>query len=398
VSTSTSGQAAGAPLNAEQLIAEAKRSTSLSDLGPDQSFLVGLNKFIHAVEAMNPPQVLRDTAHRQIVHILETRLRMREDDKQHPDITAQKIEKPLIVIGLPRTGTTITYDLLTLDPTSRAPREWEWYMPWPPTDAATFTTDPRIAAVTAMYDVWLKHAPDLLTIQRFDCTQPGECNHGMLHHFASTNFWAEYGVPEYSKWIQEDIQEGLYGTHKRLLQGMQWKGPKGHWFLKSPNHLLDLDALIETYPDACLVWTHRDPVYTFSSLASMVSKFQRATGGGQDLKAVGRSVMEMWSAAMARGTRSRNNNPKVEKAILDLAHRDVVHDPIGTIRKIYDRFGFAFTPEHEARIRKFLVESSAAKRLGQHKHSPEEFGIDRDEVHRRLADYYARFGHLLAKA
>jgi hypothetical protein len=130
----------------------------------------------------------------------------------------------------------------------------------------------------------------------------------------------------------------------------------------------------------------------------MVSKFQRATGGGKDLHAVGRSVMDMWSAAMARATTARNSNPRVERAILDLAHRDVVQDPIGTIRKIYERFGFAFSAAHEERIQRFLSESRSAQRLGQHRHDPSEFGITAAEVHSRLADYYTRFGHLLAKA
>jgi hypothetical protein len=385
-------------LDAQELIASAQASCELSDFGPDQTWQVGFGKLLAAVTAMQAPPVLRASIRRAVLHHLETRLRLTEDARLHPQIIAQTIDKPMVVIGLPRTGTTITYDLLALDPSARAPREWEWYMPWPATDAATFTTDPRIGIVQAMYQNWLDHAPELEQIQRFDCTQPGECNHGMSHHFASTNFWAEYGVPDFARWLREAVPDGQYRTHKRLLQEFQWKGPQGHWILKSPQHLFDLDGLIDAYPDACLIWTHRDPVWTFSSLASMVSKFQRATGGGKDLHVVGRSVVDMWSAAMARATHSRSSNPKVERAIVDLAHRDVVHDPVGTMQRIYARFGFPFTDAHIARIRQFLQGSRSAQRLGQHQHKPADFGIDAAEVHERLADYYARFGHLLAKA
>jgi len=385
-------------LDSAELISTARATTGLTDFGQDDSWRVGFHKLLSAVEAMHAPPVLRATVRRTSLHTLETRLKLTEDARLHPDIVAQEIVKPLIVIGLPRTGTTISYDLMALDPRSRAPREWEWYMPWPATDAATFTTDPRIAAVQSMYQTWLDHAPDLLKIQRFDCTQPGECNHGMCHHFASTNFWAELGVPDFARWLREEVPEGQYRTHRRLLQQFQWKGPKGRWILKSPQHLFDLDGLIDAYPDACLVWTHRDPVSTLSSLSSMVSKFQRSIGGGQDLTAVGRSVMDMWSAGMARATRSRSSNPKVERAILDLAHRDVVHDPIAVVRRIYDRFGFEFSEEHIARIRRFLQESRSAQRFGQHQHEPADFGIEPDEVHARLGDYYAKFGPLLTKA
>src|SRR3546814_3146963 len=122
---------------------------------------------------------------------------------------------PLVVFGLPRTGTMIVYDLLCLDPAARAPREWEWYIPWPAPEIETFATDPRIAQVQSIYENWLKHAPQLADIQRMDCTQPGECNHGMMLHFGSTNFPAEFGVPAFAEWLQENPPEGQYRTHKR---------------------------------------------------------------------------------------------------------------------------------------------------------------------------------------
>ncbi|MDE2465256.1 MAG: sulfotransferase, partial [Alphaproteobacteria bacterium] len=175
---------ADGPLDPPTLFREAEASTGLSDWGRDLSFHTGLGVFIDAIESMNASPVLRSQARQRIRHVLETRLRLVEDARLHPEIEMQAIEQPLVVIGLPRTGTTITYDLLTLDPASRAPREFELYMPWPATDAATFDRDPRIAAVQAMYENLLAHAPDLSKIQRLDCRQPGECNHGMVFHFA----------------------------------------------------------------------------------------------------------------------------------------------------------------------------------------------------------------------
>jgi hypothetical protein len=384
-------------LDDETLIREAEQATGLRDWGSDPSFRKGLSVLTDAVEAMEPSARLRGDVRQRISHILQTRLRLVEDARAHPEIEAQRIEKPLVVIGLPRTGTTIMYDLLTLDPASRAPREFELYIPWPASEEATFDTDPRIAIVQGMYDNYLAHAPELAKIQRLDCTQPGECNHGMTFHFAGSNFWAEYGVPKFSQWIIDEIPEGLYRTHKRLLQQFQWKGPKGRWVLKSPHHLFDLEGLIAAYPDAGLVWTHRDPVSTFSSLASMVAGLQKAAGGGKDLPAIGRSVFEMWSAAMARATRVRRENPAIEARIIDMAHRDVVHDPVGAVRRVYERFDIPFSGDLEARIDTFLAENPSASRLGKHRHSPEQFGIDRDEVHERLSEYYDRFGHLLAK-
>src|SRR3546814_844531 len=217
---------------------------------------------------------------------------------------------------------TIVYDLLCLDPAARAPREWEWYIPWPAPEIETFATDPRIAQVQSIYENWLKHAPQLADIQRMDCTQPGECNHGMMLHFGSTNFPAEFGVPAFAEWLQENPPEGQYRTHKRMLQQFQWKGPRGRWTLKSPQHLFDLPGLVEAYPGAMLVWTHRDPVLTFSSLASMIAGFLAAFGADKDLHAIGRGVFDMWSAAMKRATQARLERPDIEGRIIDLAHKD----------------------------------------------------------------------------
>jgi hypothetical protein len=358
---------------------------------------VGLGVFVEAIEAMPATAPLRTSVHQRITQILVVRLRLEEDARLHPDIIAQTIARPLIIIGLPRTGTTITYDLLTQDPASRAPREFELYIPWPASDVATFETDPRIAVVQAMYDNYLAHAPELASIQRLDCTQPGECNHGMTFHFAGSNFWAEYGVPLFADWIKTAIPDGLYRTHKRLLQQYQWKGPKGRWVLKSPHHLFDLEGLIEAYPDAGLIWTHRDPVSTFSSLASMVAGLQKAIGGGADKTAIGRSVFELWSVAMARATAVREANPAIESRIIDLAHRDVVHDPKGTMQRIYERFNVPFSDAYAARINTFLSDNPSASRLGKHKHTADEYGIDPAAVHAQLADYYARFGALLER-
>ena len=300
------------------------------------------------------------------------------------------------MIGLPRTGTTITYDLLCLDPEARAPAEWEMYIPWPPPEEATYDSDPRIAQVNAMYENWIKHAPQLLDIQRFDATQPGECNHGMQYHFASTNFPAELGVPDFADWLRQSDAPGQYVSHKRLLQNFQWKGPRGRWTLKSPQHLFDLPGLLEAYPGAMLVWTHRDPALTFSSLSSFIAGFLAAFGGGEDKAAIGRDVVETWVAGLNRALAARED-PAIEKRIIDLAHKDVVTDPKGAVRRIYDKFDLNFSDEHAGRIDSFLRDNPSAKRMGKHKHSPEEYGIDVDEVRTRLSGYYDRFGDLLGK-
>ena len=380
------------PLTLEGLLATAEQAAGLRDWGTDLTFKIGLEKLVAAVEAMQPAPEVRANIHNRCVQTLAMKLHMIEDARRHPEITRASVEKPLIIVGLPRTGTTILYDLLSLDPSLRWPREWETFIPWPAPEAATMDSDPRIDVINGLYKVMLEKSPELNDIQRMDATRPGECNHIFTHHFSSTNFPAEFAVPAYQDWYNENRVPGHYACHKRILQQLQWKGPKGTWLLKSPEHLPDLEGLLETYPDAQLVWTHRDPALTLSSISSMVHALCKAQDVDVPKAAIGAGMWKTWKAGVGRGTASRNSSPRVENAILDLAHRDVVLDPVGAVKKIYDHFGRTFTAEHAAAIDKFINDNPAAKRIGKHKHSPEEYGLDVKAIREGLADYYARFG------
>jgi len=390
---SSQASAGFTPLSVAELLAAAERETGLSDWGRDQSFRIGLGELVAALNDMQPHAQFLAIARARIFGILTTHLHLVDDENRHPEVLAEKIEKPLIVIGLPRTGTTITYDLLALNPTARTPRDWEFANPWPAPEIATWTTDPRIAQLNAIFDHLLKGAPKLADIQHIEATNASECNFAFTHHFASTQFTAEWGVPRYEQWLLSAPPAGRYASHKRLLQQLQWKGPRGRWTLKSPEHLFDLDGLMSAYPDASLVWTHRDPVQAFSSLSSMLLQFRLAMNVDPDPLAAGRSVFETWSRAVEKGMASRERNPLVERAIIDIPHQHVIRDKVEVIRRIHERFQLPFTPEYEARLRGDAA-ASVSGRLGKHVHRPEDFGIHAAEVRERLPRYYARFGHL----
>jgi hypothetical protein len=131
-------------------------------------------------------------------------------------------------------------------------------------------------------------------------------------------------------------------------------------------------------------------------LSSFIAGFLAAFGGDKDKAAIGRDVVDTWIAGMNRALAAREN-PKIESRIIDLAHKDVVADPKAAIQRIYDKFGLTFSETHKARIEQFLKDNPAAKRMGKHKHTPEQYGIDVDEVRARMAEYYDRFGHFLGR-
>jgi len=383
----------GSRLEVRQLTAAAEAATGLSDWGKDQTFRVGLGKLVESMNNMDAPDLLQQQAGMRLTGSLMTLLHFVDDEKHHPEILDQKIERPVVIVGLPRTGTTVTYDLLALDPAARAPRNWEYAMPWPAPEIATWDTDPRIAQLDAIFAQLLRGAPKLGDIQDIEARACSECNLAFTHHFASTQFPAEWGVISYGKWLRENPSvPGRYAAHKRLLQELQWKGPRGRWTLKSPEHLCTIEELLEAYPDACLVWTHRDPVSAFSSLSSMLNEFRKAAGVKDDPMAVGRYVMDTWSSALEHATDVRNRKLEVDRAVIDISHQDVIADRIEVVQRIHRYFELPFTREHEAALHGAAMKT-IARRLGKHTHKPEDFGITRAEVHALLPKYLARFGH-----
>lgn len=383
-------------LAVEELLQTARERTGLSDYGRDQSFRIGLAKVVEAIEATAPSPYLRADAGMRIAAMLETRLRMVEDARLHPEIEAIEIKRPLIIAGLPRTGTTISFDLLSLDPAARFPREWEWLFPWPAPEVSTIDDNERGDMLNRMNQRMVEASPEITTIHRFDAYAGGECNGGMMHHFSSANFVAEFGANSFVDWLVGTRAEGQYADHKRLLQQFSWKGPHGRWLLKSPQHLFDLPGLLDVYPDARIVWTHRDPVATFSSLSNYFVQIQRAVKLESDPVKTGAVVSRLWGSALLRAVEAVEKDPRVAKAVLNLPHAEIVRDPIAAVRTIYDHFEEPFSAAFEQRLASFTREDEKAQRYGRHRHSPQQSGLDPDRIRADLAPYYARFGALVS--
>ncbi len=386
---------ADVPLDDAQVMAIAEQMTGLSDWGDDDTFRIGLKVLTDSIEGMDPSPRWRHSFRRQLVHLLNQRLRLRDDEVGHPQVLSEEIERPVLIVGLPRTGTTLTHDLLALDPAARAPANWEYASPWPAPQIATFDSDPRIAKVNASWEAQRAASPELVHMLPMDATMPSECNDAMMFHFAGPNFTAWMKVPEHRAWSVEVTAPGLYATHRRLLQQLQWQGPRGRWTLKSPGFISDLDAILDTYPDACLIWTHRDPARTIASLASLIASLQNALlGEYPDPVALGRGVQRQWSMALKRGMEQRRGDARVEAATLDIPYRDLVADKAATVRRIHEHFDLPLSDEHLRRVGE-LEQAQPTSHFAKHTYTPDEYGVDIHEVARDLSDYYGRFGDLL---
>jgi hypothetical protein len=382
-------------LNVDTLLIKAETAAGLSDWGEDRAFRVGLEKLVEAGVSAGLPAAGLAGLESQILDLLITRLRFVEDARKHPEILRQEIRRPLILTGLPRTGTTILHDLCALDPAGRAPQEWESAKPWPAPEAATYTTDPRIAETQAEIEARLAAMPVLKTMHPWGATLPADCLSFLALSFVTTRFIAGFWIPAYAHWLSTERPQGVYRTHKRALQQLQWRGPQGRWILKEPQHLLDMEQLVSVYPDACIVQTHRDPARTLPSVASLIWTIQSMLKPDLDKTETGREVLEIFTAHLERGTIARRSKA-IDDRVLDIAYRDTVSDPVGTVQRIHAHFGLPFSDEHASRIAHHIAENPQGKH-GVHSYTAEEFGLDPAVLKGLLPEYRERFGHLLSE-
>jgi hypothetical protein len=353
------------------LLADAERATGLADWGEDQSFRNGLRLYIADLAALARPQAeaLRAT----LVHLLGQRLQLIEDGKRNPGILAEDVGQPVVILGIPRGGTTYTHALLALDPAARAPLVWEAAFPSPPPEAATFDSDPRIARLGAMMAEMLRARPELKQIHDMKPLNESECEQFMELHMLSNDLWASFDVPRHARWLSAGASEGYYAAHRRMLQQFQWHGPRGRWTLKSPDHLYRVPALLDAYPQACIVQTHRDPAKTLPSQASLIYAMRRLVDPDCDPTKIGPEVIEVWRPAYANAARNRKD-PRIRARTLDIGYREVIEDPVGAVRRIHRHFDLPFSAVHEGRIRA-KIEQDKAERIEPHRYTPEEFGI-----------------------
>jgi hypothetical protein len=371
------------------LLAAARKETGLGDFGSD-SFRPGLRKLIESLEgeaALNA--IGRLAARGQLVGLLAGRLRLVEHRQRHPELADEEIRRPLFVLGLPRTGTTILYGLLAQDPAHRSPLSWEVAFPCPPPETATYDTDPRIEQTERQLGQIERLVPGFNAVHPMGARLPQECVAMLAVHFHSIQFMASYNVPSYGEWLVRQDMRPAYRFHREFLQHLQSRYPGERWVLKTPAHLSTIDALLEEYPDAMLVQTHRDPVDVIASVGSLECMLRSATSDDIDPHYVGRQQLELWSRILRRGMAARDRLPEPDRVFCDVHFADLLADPIDCVRRIYDHFGLELTGEADQRMRRFLADHAQDKH-GVHRYTLETFGLSAEEVSRQFQDYCER--------
>lgn len=379
-------------LDQDELLAEAtQRTGGLTDLGPAY-FVENLARFIPSLETEARLNTLgRVIAKERILGHTVSRLHYVNDRKRFPEIAKQQIVKPVFIIGLPRTGTTILHDILAQDPANRAPMTWEAMFPSPPPETATFTTDPRIETCDALFPDIDAQIPGFKAMHPMGARLTQECVTMMGETMCTPLFHNQFRVPAYQDWVDGEADFGdVYEFHQQQLQHLQSRHRGERWVLKTGAHLWGLDHLLAVYPDARIVFTHRDPVDSMTSYASLTSLVRTMSSDEVDRVEIAQDWTARLQRVVTRGMKVREERAYPDALFFDMHFPDFVADQFSVVEKIYETFGLPMSDEGSAGMRAFIEDNPKGKH-GAHNYTPEEYGVDPAAVRHAFRDYIAQY-------
>ena len=328
-----------------------------------------------------------------VVAYLANRLAVVAWAKEHPEVAEGRVDRPIVIVGQPRTGTTILYDLLAQDPALRAPLTWEVDHPVPPPETATFETDPRIEETQTRLELADSLIPGFTAFHPMGARLAQECVRITAGDFRSMIFPIQYRLPTYDRWLLDvaDLAPA-YRWHRRYLQHLQSRHPAGQWLLKSPAHLWHLDALAGEYPDALVVQTHRDPLQVISSVSALAAHLRRMASDETSIPEAAVEYSEDIFLGLERGMDARDRGVFPPEQLVDVHFADFVADPLATIAEIYERLDRELTDDAADRMRAFLAEHPGDGGGGGSRYRFADTELDEGALRERAAAYQERHG------
>ena len=379
--------------DAAALLAQAEAETGLHDFG-DGRFRGPLDAFVRLLDSAGQLSADdRRAAFGQMVGVLGGRLRLVEDRKRYPGIADERIEAPLIVVGFPRSGTTLLHALLAQAPGNRAPLYWEIARPSPPPSLAA-PGDPRIAAGTRDIERWLAdYAGFIAQHPYFDAggETPMECESLLVYDLRNAYPTMFSKVPYGPPWAAEGTADEYYASHRQLLQHLQFGAARRRWVLKGVAHQFRLSALLSAYPDAKLVWPHRDPVEVFGSLLAVTSMVYAHSGAPApaDRRAFSLATLDDFQQRVEKALA----DPAADgESVCHVTYSDLIADPVAVIHDVYKHFGLP--PDGaEPAVRAWLDDpGNRSDRYGRWTYDLADYEVSADEVRERFGSYQERFG------
>jgi hypothetical protein len=372
---------------ADELIDAASKSTGLHRFD-SESYREGLDILLADANQVNYPEVGIQRLRTAVIGALATRLKTTAYLDQRSELLRRPIERPVFVFGIPRTGTTLLSNLLAADPARRSPLTWEIDDPVPPATSASLYDDPRALERLDQERKLLAAHPEMGKYYRNSAVFPNECMFFIQSDFKALIWEGRGKLPNYRNWLFHDADlTSTYQYHKRFLQLLQADAP-GVWSLKQPSHALWLETLLKIYPDARLVWTHRDPIAATASFCSLMRMGNGAFGAPPDMAWVAENYP--WQAVQ-HADRVMNTREKLgSDRIVDVHYASLMREPIQTMRKLYRALGDEFTGAAEAGMSAWLADNPQGK-FGKHEYALAQFGLTADQVRSKFERYLSRY-------
>ncbi|HSW03558.1 sulfotransferase family protein [Aquabacterium sp.] len=389
-------------LDPQALMALARERTGLQDFGPgplEEPLLMLCHSLAHEMQLSAAG---RHSAHQRLLQLLCTRARLQALWQRHPEILELEVAEPWFIVGLPRSGTTLTHRLLSRDPGLRSAPLWELMHPLPlgePISAAAAAQamasggtpnapDPRINLAEQALQRLHHVAPELLRMHEMQADEPDEELNLLALGFCSMGFEFSFCVPSYVRWYaRQDHTEG-YRLFRRVLQTLQWLRGGSRWILKAPSHMEQLRPLLTVFPDATVIQTHRDAAVTTVSLASLTCYGVRAYFDHPNPLVLGSSLSGAVERLLRAFDRDRANG---DERFVDIHFGALMREPIEALRQVYAARGRPFSAAAEQAMRDYIA-AHPRGRHGAHDYAAEDFGLDLAERRRALAFYHQRFG------
>lgn len=383
---------ARATLQESALLDIARKKTGLSDFG-DESFLVPMRVLLNSLEEEAELHPLgRFLANQSIVRILKHRLLLEDLLKREPQILDREIAPPVAIVGLARSGTTRLHRLLGSDRRFLTVKSWETVNPVPWPESYTAAVDPRMTSIEQALKAVLYLSPQMAAVHPLDAHEVEE-EVGLLQHGFATQLWEVCGkVPSFAEYIMNHDQIAAYEYMVKLMKVISWfrnDPADATWILKSPQHMQDLDALYRVFPDARFIFPHRDPVKVMGSTCSMAWNGIVRDTDEVSPHWLGNEWMTKTEHMLNKTQRIRDNDiPKAQQ--YDVLYADITRDWQQALGGIYDFIGVDLDATALAGMQAWLDANNQHKH-GTHKYSLADFGLDKDDVERRLAFYRQRF-------
>jgi hypothetical protein len=320
------------------------------------------------------------------VNALASRMQVDDFHRRNPAVGASTIERPVFILGMPRTGTTMVSYLMAADPANRSMLRWEAYNLVPPAAPGTLTTDPRCLAEVARDEMILRAAAKVAAAHFEPGDSPTECVHLLAQDFRSLMLAVTTTTPRYHDWLMVTDMASAFAHRKRALQIMQTNNP-GRWVLKMPSDALFIRQLFKTFPDARVIWTHRDPFAAFASSMGMRGLSRPMFEGDAGADYMRQYFPLQLGLHLSKPLEVSQERPE---DFYHLDYRQMLSDPIAEMQRVYAWLGDEWTPSTEEGMRGWIADNPQNKH-GKHSYSLEEWGLSKADIAPLFSDYLRAF-------